>query len=71
MKLLPISSIITYSGYRDHTNHLFIEHTCKIIKFHDLILHHNASFVYNFNTGNLPKILHRIGFRKENSQMEL
>ena len=53
---------MTFSVYREHTNPVFIKH--QIIKFHDLIYHYNAIFIYNFHMGNLPKIFEKI--RKHN-----
>ena len=45
---------MTFSGYYDHTNPLFIQ--LKIIKFNDLVYLSNAIFVYNFYSGKLPQI---------------
>ena len=37
--------LITFSGYREHTNPLFIKF--EILKFHDLVEYNNALFVFN------------------------
>ena len=44
--------LLSCSDYNEHTNPLFIK--LKIVKFHDLVYIHNAIFVYNYNSGNLP-----------------
>ena len=46
--------IITFSDYLDHTNSIFL--ALKILKFQDLAFYHNALFMYDFQSGNLPHI---------------
>ena len=46
--------LITFSGYREHTNPLFIKF--EILKFHDLVKYNNALFVFNFHSGKLPEV---------------
>ena len=46
--------LITFSGYREHTNPFFIEF--EILKFHDLVKYNNALFVFHFHQGNLPEV---------------
>ena len=46
--------ILTFSGYKDHSNPLFIKH--NIIKFHNFVFYHNTIFVYNFKAGDQLKL---------------
>ena len=46
--------IITFSDYLDHTNSIFL--ALNILKFQDLVFYHNALFMYDFHSGNLPHI---------------
>ena len=46
--------ITTFSDYLDHTNSIFL--ALNILKFQDLVFYHNALFMYDFHSGNLPHI---------------
>ena len=46
--------LITFSGYREHTNPLFIKF--EILEFHGLVKYNNALFVFIFHSGKLPKV---------------
>ena len=46
--------ILTFSDYNEHTNPIFIK--LKILRFHDVIYFHNAIFLYDYHSGNLPSI---------------
>ena len=43
---------MTFSSYYEHTNLLFIK--LEILKIHDLVIYHNALFMYDFHSDNLP-----------------
>ena len=44
--------LMTFSSYYEHTNPLFIK--LEILKIHDLVIYHNALFMYDFHSDNLP-----------------
>jgi hypothetical protein len=43
---------MTFSSYYEHGNPLFIK--LEILKLHDLVIYHNALFMYDFHIDNLP-----------------
>lgn len=51
-KRLSVPRIITFSNYNDYCIPLF--KVLHITKFYDIILLHNASFMYDFHSGTLP-----------------
>ncbi len=44
---------MTFSIFYEHSNLLFIK--LGILKLHDLVLYHNAIFMYDFHNDNLPE----------------
>ena len=44
--------IIKFSEYREHTSPLYVK--LNILKFSDLVYFHNALFMHDYHSGNLP-----------------
>ena len=44
--------LMTFSSYYEHSNPLFVK--LEILKIHELVFYHDALFMYEFHTGNLP-----------------